>query len=495
MLFNSIEFLCFLPIVFACYWLLDKRLRLQNLFVILASYIFYGWWNWRFLGLIILASTTAYVCGIAIGNLLPRPNEESDTDSPSLSKRKLLAKWICGANIAVSLGILGVYKYYNFFASNLKSIFESFGLHPDWVTLDLVLPVGISFYTFQAVGYVIDVYRGNVKACRNAIDFYAFLSFFPQLVAGPIERASNLLPQFLNKRHFDYSLAVDGMRQMLWGFFKKMVVADNCAHTVDYIFSNYNEMGGINLLIGAVLFSFQMYGDFSGYSDIALGCAKLFGIRLMQNFNFPYFSRSIAEFWSRWHISLSTWFRDYVYIPLGGNRHGKSKTIRNTVIVFLVSGFWHGADWTFISWGAFNAMLFVPLLIAGTSRKYKHTTVAPDKTLPSVKEFLLMGITFFLVVMGRVLYRAETLSAAGSIFRKMFTDFTLVPSPKGSWSILFIIVMLVIEWTHRTCVYGFQLKQTGLMKYRAWRWFIYWGLVILCLASVGNNEAFIYFQF
>ena len=335
MLFNSVEFLFFLPVVFLLYWLVFKKLRWQNLFIVAASYVFYGWWNWRFLGLIFLASATAYVCGL----LIERFGE----------KRRRAAKWTVGLSLAVSLGILGTYKYFNFFASNLKAILESIGLHPDWVTLELVLPVGISFYTFQAVGYVIDVYRGRVAACRNVVDFFAFLSFFPQLVAGPIERAPNLLPQFLAPRRFDYRQAVDGMRQMLWGFFKKMAVADSCASSVDYIFSHYTEVGGINLLAGAVLFSFQMYGDFSGYSDIALGSAKLFGIRLMQNFNFPYFSRSIAEFWSRWHISLSTWFRDYVYIPLGGNRHGKSATIRNTIIVFMVSGFWHGADWTFIS--------------------------------------------------------------------------------------------------------------------------------------------------
>lgn len=481
MLFNSVEFLFFLPVVFLLYWLVFKKLRWQNLFIVATSYVFYGWWNWRFLGLIFLASATAYVCGL----LIERFGE----------KNRRAAKWTVGLNLAVSFGILGTYKYFNFFASNLKALLESLGMHPDWVTLELVLPVGISFYTFQAVGYVIDVYRGRVGACRNAIDFFAFLSFFPQLVAGPIERAPNLLPQFLAPRHFDYRQAVDGMRQMLWGFFKKMVVADSCASSVDYIFTHYTEVGGINLLAGAVLFSFQMYGDFSGYSDIALGSAKLFGIRLMQNFNFPYFSRSIAEFWSRWHISLSTWFRDYVYIPLGGNRHGKSATIRNTIIVFMVSGFWHGADWTFISWGAFNAMLFVPLLIAGTSRKYKRTTVAEGRSYPSLKESVLMLITFLLVVMGRVLYRAESIPAAGKIFHKMFTDPSITWSPLEMWSLVFIAMMMIIEWPHRKCVYGFQLKETGLMKYRAGRWAAYWGLAMLALFSAGKNEAFIYFQF
>lgn len=480
MLFNSLEFLLFLPVVFMLYWSLNRNLRLQNLLVVAASYIFYGWWNWKFLGLIFIASLTAYICGLLIERY---------------RSRRRLGRWICGSNAIVSLGILATYKYYNFFASNLASMLESVGYHPGWVTLELVLPVGISFYTFQALGYTIDIYRGNVKACHNPIDFFAFLSFFPQLVAGPIERASNLLPQFLNRRHFDHALAVDGMRQMLWGFFKKMVVADNCATTVDYVFGHYQEVGGLNLLAGAILFSIQMYGDFSGYSDIALGTAKLFGIRLMQNFNFPYFSRSIAEFWSRWHISLSTWFRDYLYIPLGGSRHGKARTIRNTVIIFVVSGFWHGADWTFISWGAFNAMLFVPLLIAGTSRKYKRTTVADGRLYPSLQESCLMAVTFFLVVMGRVLYRAESIPAAATVFRKMFTSPTLTYSPVEGTAFVYILLMFVIEWFHRDRPYGFDIKGHGLMAHRWWRWTVYYLLTMLILLSAGNNEAFIYFQF
>ncbi len=480
MLFNSFEFLVFLPVVFLLYWFVFKPVRWQNLFIVVASYVFYGWWNWRFLGLIALASTTAYVCGLLLGRY---------------RGRRAVSKWICGVNVAVSLGILGTYKYYNFFATNFSAVLEAFGFRPDWVTLELVLPVGISFYTFQALAYAIDVYRGKIEPSRNVIDFFAFISFFPQLVAGPIERASNLLPQFLKKRVFDYPLAVDGLRQMLWGLFKKMVVADSCAMTVDYVFSNYETMGGINLIAGAVLFSFQIYGDFSGYSDIAIGTAKLFGIRLMQNFNFPYFSRSISEFWRRWHISLTAWFRDYVYIPLGGSRGGRWKTVRNTIIVFLVSGFWHGADWTFISWGAFNAMLFVPLLLAGTSRKYKGTTVADGSVLPSLKECGLMLVTFALVVLGRVLYRAETIPAAATIFRKMFTDFHLTWAPVEWMSFVYIAVMIVIEWFHRTSFHGFALAPSGVMRHRALRWLLYYCLAMCILFSAGRNETFIYFQF
>ena len=480
MLFNSVEFLLFLPLVFLLYWFVFRPVRVQNMFIIAASYVFYGWWNWRFLGLIILATATAYVCGL----LLVRYRD-----------RRKTRKWICGLNVAVSLGILGTYKYYNFFVSNLSALFEQMGVHLGWVTLELVLPVGISFYTFQALAYTIDVYRGKIEACRSAVDFFAFISFFPQLVAGPIERASNLLPQFLAPRRFSYPLAVDGMRQMLWGFFKKMVVADSCASAVDYIFGNYAEAGGLTLLLGAVLFSFQIYGDFSGYSDIAIGTAKLFGFRLMQNFNFPYFSRSISEFWRRWHISLTAWFRDYVYIPLGGSRHGRNITIRNTVIVFLVSGFWHGADWTFISWGAFNAMLFVPLLFAGTSRKYKGTTVADGRTMPTATEVLLMAATFLLVVFGRVLYRAETIPAAASIFRSIFTDPRLTWAPVDVWAIAAIVLMVVVEWFHRTRPYGFCIDGDGLMRHKVIRWGVYYILAMLIVFSAGKNESFIYFQF
>lgn len=480
MLFNSPEYMLFLPIVFLLYWLTTRSARSQNALLLLVSYIFYGWWDWRFLGLIFGASVMAYTCG----RLIER-----------YSSSTRACKAICAANILVSFGILGVYKYYNFFAANLAVLARSLGFEPGWVTLELVLPVGISFYTFQAVGYTIDVYRRNVAAERNIVTFLAFISFFPQLVAGPIERAAALLPQFRRRRTFDYDEAVDGLRRILWGLFKKMVVADNCAQTVDWAFANYQTTGGLNLVAGAVLFSIQMYCDFSGYSDIALGSARLLGIRLMTNFRFPYFSRSIAEFWSRWHISLTTWFRDYVYIPLGGNRHGLNATVRNTVAVFLISGFWHGADWTFIAWGAFNAMLFVPLLYTGTSRKYKRNTVAEGRLLPSAGEVTLMAVTFALVVAGRVLYRAESLPAAGAIFRKMFTDFRLTGMPHETMVAVYIAAMFAVEWTHRTCDYGFDIKGHGLMRYRPWRWFVYLVLTLAVLLCAGRQESFIYFQF
>lgn len=320
MLFNSFEFLIFLPIVFLLYWFAFKRLKAQNIFVVIASYIFYGWWDWRFLILIAFTTLCSYVSGV----LLER-----------YERSRYIQRWISAANIVLNLVILGLFKYFNFFSENLQCLFQWLGFELDWVTLDILLPVGISFYTFQALSYTIDIYRHKMKPTHDVVAFFAFISFFPQLVAGPIERATNLLPQFEKSRTFDYITAVDGMRQILWGLFKKIVVADTCAVAVNQIFANYQTLDSLNLVWGACLFTFQIYGDFSGYSDIAIGIAKLFGIRLQQNFNYPYFSRDIAEFWRRWHISLTTWFRDYIYIPLGGSRCSKWKSFRNTMVIFF----------------------------------------------------------------------------------------------------------------------------------------------------------------
>ena len=336
MLFNSFEFLVFLPVVFALYWFVFKGRKPQNLLIVIASYVFYGWWDWKFLFLIAFTSLCSFLSGKFIAK-----NE----DSPQKQK------WISAANIIVNLSVLGVFKYYNFFAESLADLLSAFGFQADFVTLNVILPVGISFYTFQALSYSIDVYKGKIKATDDIVEFFAYISFFPQLVAGPIERATNLLPQFQKERNFDYAKAVDGMRQMLWGFFKKMVVADNCATVVNQHWAEYHNLPTVTLMLLGVLFAFQIYCDFSGYSDIAIGCARLFGFDLKQNFNFPYFSRSIPEFWRRWHISLTTWFRDYIYFPLGGSRCDKWKIIRNVFIVWAVSGLWHGANWTFVCWG------------------------------------------------------------------------------------------------------------------------------------------------
>jgi D-alanyl-lipoteichoic acid acyltransferase DltB (MBOAT superfamily) len=357
MLFNSIEFALFLPLVFLLYWFVfNRNWRWQNLLVVIVSYVFYGWWDWKFLILIAITSFCSWLCGIYMG-------EKSSLRMKD--KRHVNRRWyFMLANIVLNLGILGFFKYYNFFVDSFVQAFGVFGFQLHLQSLKIILPVGISFYTFQALSYTIDVYRGDIRPTKDIIAFFAFISFFPQLVAGPIERATNLLPQFLRPRSFSYPQAVDGCRQMLWGFFKKVVVADNCALYVDLIFKDYQNRPASSLVFAAILFAFQIYGDFSGYSDIAIGSSKLFGISLMQNFAYPYFSRDIAEFWRRWHISLSTWFRDYVYIPLGGSRVGLAKQIRNVFVIFLLSGFWHGASWNFIIWGGQHALLFLPLLLA-----------------------------------------------------------------------------------------------------------------------------------
>jgi D-alanyl-lipoteichoic acid acyltransferase DltB (MBOAT superfamily) len=482
MLFNSIQFAIFLPIVFLLYWFVFDRfiskskwqLRLQNAFVVVASYVFYGWWDWRFLLLIAFTSFCSWGSGILIGN----------ADSKKKAKTWM---WL---NIVLNLGILALFKYYDFFVTEFA---ELFNISTDGLLLKVILPVGISFYTFQALSYSIDVFRGKIEPTKDIVAFFAFISFFPQLVAGPIERATNLLPQFLKKREFNYDNAADGMRQILWGLFKKIVVADNCAVYVDQVFSTYTEQTGSTLLLAAIFFTFQIYGDFSGYSDIAIGTAKLFGVKLMRNFNVPYFSRDIAEFWRRWHISLTTWFRDYVYIPLGGSRVSKAKVVRNTFIIFLVSGFWHGANWTFIAWGAYHAILFLPLILTGKNRKYTNQ-VAEGRWLPSLKEVGQMLLTFFLAVIGWIIFRAESIGQTweylcGICNRSLFT----IPAAKGYTALgLNILLLIVVEWIQRNK--AFILDLTPIKKGYL-RWSIYLALLFVLFAFGGHATNFIYFQF
>ena len=468
MIFSSLEFMVFLPVVFALYWVLRRQVRWQNLLVVVASYVFYGWWDWRFLLLIAFTSACSYFSGLIIND----------------GRWRKTALW---GNIIINLAILGLFKYYDFFAIEFARLF---GLSADSVTLNLILPVGISFYTFQALSYSIDIYRSKMEPTRDVVAFFAYVSFFPQLVAGPIERATNLLPQFQRQRQFDYSMAVDGVRQMLWGFFKKVVVADNCAVFVDKIWADVGSQSSVNLAMAAVLFAIQIYCDFSGYSDIAIGTAKLFGIRLMRNFMVPYFSRDIAEFWRRWHISLTTWFRDYVYIPLGGSRVSKAKVVRNTFIIFLVSGFWHGANWTFLAWGAFHAMLFLPLILLGKNRKYTNT-IAEGHWLPNLKELGQMVLTFVLAVLGWILFRSQSIGEALDFYAGLV---------RGGWSgfnppmraIAFVAMMLVVEWLQRGREHG--LDMSGV-RYRAVRYACYLTVLAVIFVYGVFNETFIYFQF
>lgn len=477
MLFNSIEYILFLPLFFIGYWFVFKNLKLQNFFVVISSYVFYGWWDWRFLILIAFTTLCSYISGIMIEKY----------------ENRLFQRWISIANITLNLLVLCIFKYFNFFSHNLDLLFRSFGLELDWITLDILLPVGISFYTFQALSYTIDVYQHKMRPTHDIVAFFAFISFFPQLVAGPIERATNLLPQFLKTRSFSYEQAVDGMQQILCGLFKKMVIADNCSRIVDIIFNEYQQMGSWQLLLGAVFFTFQIYGDFSGYSDIAIGTAKLLGIKLMKNFDYPYFSRNIAEFWRRWHISLTTWFRDYIYIPLGGSRKGKIISISNTFIIFLVSGFWHGANWTFVCWGLFHALMFLPLLLTSTNRKYRGI-VANGRILPSLKDITQIITTFFIVVIGWILFRAADVEQAIGYIKRLFSmQFSVEPMPSHSLEAgIYILILWIVEWLQRNKEYALQIQ---FLKSKTLRVAILTFAILFIEIAMGKSSEFIYFQF
>lgn len=478
MLFNSIDFAIFLPIVFILYWFVtNKNLKLQNILIVAASYLFYGWWDWRFLSLILFSTVIDYTVGRKLRE------EENET------KRKVLL-W---TSILVNLGFLCFFKYYNFFLDNFITVFSFFGTEIKANSLNIILPVGISFYTFQTLSYTIDVYKRKLEPTKDFIAFSTFVSFFPQLVAGPIERATHLLPQFYKKRTFDYLKAVDGMRQILWGLFKKIVIADNCAQFANQIFNNSADMNGSTLVLGAIFFTFQIYGDFSGYSDIAIGTSRLFGFDLMQNFNFPYFSRDIAEFWRRWHISLSTWFRDYLYIPLGGSRGGTWIKVRNTFIIFIVSGFWHGANWTFIVWGALNAIYFLPVLLTNNNRNNLET-VAGGKFFPSIKELSFMLLTFGLTVFSWIFFRIENIGHAISYISEIFSSslFT-IPEVLPRYLILLIMLFVFIEWLGREGKYA--ISGINVFERRILRWGIYLSICLLIFIFQGKQQEFIYFQF
>lgn len=487
MLFNSLDFAFFLPIVFTLYWFVaNKNLKIQNLLIVLASYFFYGWWDLSFLSLIFLSTFTDYFIGLSLAK---ERNE---------FKRKILL-WI---SLFVNLGILFFFKYFNFFLDSFISSFTLLGFEIGTRSLNIILPVGISFYTFQTLSYTIDVYKRKLNPTKDFIAFSAFVCFFPQLVAGPIERATHLLPQFFKHRKFEKTNAINGMRQILWGLFKKIVIADNCAYYANLIFNNSIDLSSGILIAGAIFFAFQIYGDFSGYSDIAIGTSRLFGFELMKNFAFPYFSRDIAEFWRRWHISLSTWFRDYLYIPLGGSRGGVWMKVRNTFLIFIVSGFWHGANWTFIIWGALNALYFLPLLL----RKKNRTNLSPIQTkglLPTLKDAFNIFFTFALTTLAWVFFRAENLDHAlkylkgifsTSLFTLPFHELTYLQIDTDIlYLALIVFLFLLVEWIQRTKEHGLELPNHSKLK--LFRWFSYYSIIILIFYFNGEQQEFIYFQF
>jgi D-alanyl-lipoteichoic acid acyltransferase DltB (MBOAT superfamily) len=482
MLFNSINFAIFLPIIFLLYWIVAKRgIRLQNSLLLIASYYFYSCWDWRFLFLLAFSTLLDYLTGIKI-------YEEVN------KTRKLLWLWL---SIGINLGFLGVFKYYNFFASSFSDALSLLGLRADFGTLEVILPLGISFYTFHGISYVIDLYNNRITPERNFINYSVFVSFFPLLVAGPIERATTLLPQIIRKREFEYQKAVDGLRQILWGLFKKIVIADNCDGYVSNIFNHYANYSGGTLILGAFLFTVQIYCDFSGYSDIALGSARLFGIELSRNFAFPYFSRNIAEFWRRWHISLTSWFRDYLYIPLGGSRGGSWIKIRNTFIIFIVSGFWHGPYWICITWGLLNAFYILPSILLKTNRDYLEI-VAKGKNLPSLKEFLSMFLTFWLTVFAWIFFRSKDVQQAIHFIARIFTstffdeheihqDELLIPL------LILILIFFTTEWIGREQQYA--LARLGFKWKWPLRYALYYSIVLAIYLFGGKQQQFIYFQF
>ena len=481
MLFNSFTFMLFLPVVFLLYWFVFKRLRWQNLLILVASYVFYGWWDWRFLILIVVTSASSFASGLLIRHY---------------EGRRPLQRAVSAGNIVLNLGILAVFKYFNFFVGSFAALLGGMGINADWPTLHIILPVGISFYTFQALSYSIDVYARRIEPTRDVVSFFAFISFFPQLVAGPIERATNLLPQMQRERTFDYAVGVDGLRQMLWGFFKKLIIADGCAEVVNGLWDSMSGATGLMLFIGSLLFTFQIYADFSGYSDIAIGCAKLFGFRLTTNFKVPYFSRNVREFWRRWHITLMNWFTQYVYIPLGGSRRGRVRTIVNTIIVFALSGLWHGADWTFVLWGLYHALLFIPLVLIG-SVSHKDT-VANGRLLPSVGEFVAMLVTFLFVNFGWILFRAPDMASFTAFTSRMFSASlfsTAGLTMKMATCLLWCAGLLLAEWLQREREHVLQIDGWRIFSTSLSRLGLYALLVFLIFYFAGEVQTFIYFQF
>lgn len=477
MLFNSSEFAVFLVIVFSLYWIFRKSLITQNVLLLVSSYVFYGWWDYRFLFLLIFSTFLDYFTGLRIAK----------SSTKAWKKRWLFI------SVFINLGFLGIFKYYNFFAGTFSELLSHAGFHADIFILKIILPVGISFYTFHGLSYVFDIYNDKIQPTENFINYSLFVSFFPLLVAGPIERATHLLPQVEKPRSFSYSRAADGLRQMLWGFFKKIVVADNCAEVVNKIFAHHGQYPGTTLVMGAVLFAFQIYGDFSGYSDIALGTARLFGFELLRNFAFPYFSRDIAEFWRRWHISLSSWFRDYLYYPLGGSRGSKAMRVRNTFIIFLVSGFWHGANWTFIIWGGLNAIYFLPLLLWDKNRNHIEIA-ATGRILPSFQDALRILATFSLTVLAWIFFRAASVTEAVSYISQICSASLFRKPPFIPYSTFFFIaVLLIVEWLQRTKKHGLEIDNIPLLPIR---WLIYIIIIIMILGfGLFEESSFIYFQF
>ncbi|WP_045225638.1 MBOAT family O-acyltransferase [Methyloterricola oryzae] len=486
MLFNSAEYALFLPIVFFAYVVSGLiSLRAQNIVLIVAGYVFYGWWDWRFLSLIVLTSIIDFAAGYGM-----------DVTPDGKARR-----WMMFSSLAANLGILGFFKYYNFFISSFVDAFAGIGISVNVPSLNVILPIGISFYTFQSLTYTIDIYQRKLRATRDPVVFMAYVAFFPQLLAGPIERAVHMLPQFSNPRHITPQGFASGLRQITWGLFCKLVVADNCAVIVNRIFEQPAPIQGSLIFVAAFFFAFQIYGDFSGYSHIACGSARLLGFELMQNFATPYFSQSMPEFWRRWHISLSSWFRDYVYIPLGGNRGTRLRQAGNILTTFTVSGLWHGASWTFVIWGFLNGLFCLPRLFIGEPLGRFVASGRWPVRLATVT--FRMGITFLLTLVAWIFFRAKTVGQAYDAIASLVSP-TLLTDPTASlralgllsttlYAGLGVASLLALEWVQRDKAYALDIETRPATL----RWAAYAAMVgmIVTLRYTGQTLDFIYFQF
>ena len=483
MLFNSISFLIFLPIVYGLYWWIQSwenfkhTISVQNILLLIASYFFYAYWNIWFLGLLIFSTSLDYFSGLKI-------------ESSATNQHKKIWFWL---SICINLGLLGLFKYFNFISINLSELLGNFGWTYQPMLLLIALPIGISFYTFHGLSYVIDIYHDKIKAEKNILNYSLFVCFFPLLVAGPIERAQHLIPQLVKRKVFNRAKTINGLQQMLWGFFKKIVIADNCAVFVNQIFSDYENLNSSSLFIGAIFFSFQIYGDFSGYTDIALGAARLFGIELFNNFSYPYFSKSINEFWKRWHISLTSWFRDYIYIPMGGNRVNPIRKIINTIVVFLISGFWHGANWTYISWGFLNSIFILPKTLSQKTQSIDSNKIA-NKVIGAIK----MLLTFLTVSILWVFFRSKTVYDASKYLQNLvFKWNSILPDFNGRKNALvlsfIIFVFMIFEWIGKS--HNCPLVFTNSFKNKWLKWGFYYAIIFSILYFYRGNDQFIYFQF
>jgi alginate O-acetyltransferase complex protein AlgI len=475
--FNSFIFAFFFTAVFLLYWLIgSKRWQVQNLLLIAAGAVFYGKWDWRFLILLYTAAIVDFLLGLKLGK-------------ETVPQRRRL--WL-SFSLVMNIGLLVIFKYLNFFIQSFIDTAQLLGWSTDAHTLRIIMPVGISFFTFMRLSYIIDLYRKQIEPCRNFFAFIAFSAFFPLLLAGPIERAKRLLPQFQKTRAFDSNGWKDGGRLILWGLFKKLVIADNLSPLVNAAFSNCATQSGIDLAIGALLFTVQIYADFSGYSDMAMGIGKLLGFKIMRNFAYPYFSRDIAEFWRRWHISMSSWFRDYVYTPLSWHisLNDRWRRFRTILITFTVSGLWHGANWTFLVWGFLNGLFFTPLVF-GKAPEHESRIAGEGRIFPSLREFAAMAVTFLMVVLAWIVFRANSLTHAIEYFAGMFSHPWLAAPTNPGW-LAAGLSLLVLEWFTRHKTYALDVSGLPLVL----RWGIYHAVILaIVLFGYVGVSGFIYVQF